>query len=382
MSSTTPQRRWYHPSPDRLIVGLLAVLILLFLSQQFQWFAFNGRKGWTVLIATAVLGLAMVVLLSWLLVSLLFRWRFQFSLRSFLLLVVAFAIPAAWFAAELRRAETQRQTVAAIRAAGASVHHDYRWDYFDDETGYGGYRFDPELPAPEWLLKWIGEDFFADVSFAAFSERSVRKPVLVCPLLRRLLHLRYLGLSQTAITDADLENIDRLAGLTTLHLGNTPITDAGLVHLKGLTQLRALWLDDTQVTDAGLEHLKCLTGLTHLRLSGTSISDRGLEHLAELTDLESLTIDRTQVTGPGLVHLKALPNLKGLHLANTPVTDDGLQHLKELANVEGVSLENTLITDAGLMHLKDMPRLEHVNCRGTQVTGEAYRELLNTLRSR
>jgi hypothetical protein len=140
-------------SSDRWPVGRPDSAVL---SQQFQWFAFNGRKGWTVLIGGAVLGLAMVVMLAWLLVSLLFRWRFQFSLRSFLLLVVAFAVPAAWFAAELRRAETQRQTVAAIRAAGAWVHHDYRWDYFDDENGYGGYRFDPELPAPEWLLNWIG----------------------------------------------------------------------------------------------------------------------------------------------------------------------------------------------------------------------------------
>jgi hypothetical protein len=83
MSPLRLKRRWYRLSLDRLIVGLMAVQAFLVLSQQFQWFAFNERKGWTVLIGCAVLGL-------------------------------------------------------------------------DDENGYGGHRFDAELPAPEWLLNWIG----------------------------------------------------------------------------------------------------------------------------------------------------------------------------------------------------------------------------------
>ena len=381
MSPLRLKRRWYCLSPDRLIVGLLAVLILLFLSQQFQWFAFNERKGWTVLIACAVLGLAMVVLLIWLLVSLLIRWRFQFSLRSFLLLVVAFAVPAAWFAAEMRQAETQRRTVAGIRAAGVWVHYDYAWNSLLEirDTGYWS---QPTMPAPQWFMDWIGEDFFSDVAFVGGFEPAAEQPSLDFAQLRDLVHIRWLELSETQITDAELANVAELTKLTVLHLGSTQITDAGLIHLKRLTHLHGLWLDDTQVTDAGLEHLNGLAGLAHLRLSGTSISDAGLEYLAGLTGLESLTIDRTQVSGPGLRHLKALPNLQELHLANTPVTDDGLQHLKELANVYAVSLENTQITDAGLMHLKGMPKLEHVNCRGTQVTDEAYRELLNTLRRR
>jgi hypothetical protein len=381
MPSVTPPQRWYHPSPDRLILGLLAVQILLFLSQQFQCFAFNERKGWTVLIATAVLGLTMVVLLLWLLASLLLRWRFQFSLQSFLLLVVAIAVPTAWFAAELRRAESQRRTVAAIRATGAWVTYDYRWYAFlaGIETGD---LSDPPLPVPQWLMASLGEDFFADVAMVAFALDPAEKPALDCRILQGLVHITYLGLSETQVTDADLANVAELTNLTKLHLGKTQITDQGLIHLKGLANLRELWLDDTQVTDAGLKHLQNLVGLTDLRLSGASITDAGLEHLSGLTGLESLTIDRTQIAGPGLAYLKALPDLKDIHLANTPITDAGLQHLQELVNVEGVSLENTLITDAGLVHLKQMPKLGGVNCRGTQVTGEAYRELCNILWSR
>ena len=45
------KRRWYRFTPDRFIVGLLAVEGFLLLSARFRWFAFNEKKGFTVLIA-------------------------------------------------------------------------------------------------------------------------------------------------------------------------------------------------------------------------------------------------------------------------------------------------------------------------------------------
>jgi hypothetical protein len=61
----TRTRRWFQLTPDRLVHGLLAVEGLLFLSERFQWFAFNEHKGWTVLIAVASLGVAMLLMLAW-----------------------------------------------------------------------------------------------------------------------------------------------------------------------------------------------------------------------------------------------------------------------------------------------------------------------------
>jgi Leucine-rich repeat (LRR) protein len=183
-----------------------------------------------------------------------------------------------------RLPRTQRRAVNAIRAAGAWVHHDYRWRVLvrHIETGYYS---DPQLPAPQWLMTSLGEDFFADVAMVAFSERPVGKPALDCRLLKGLIHITYLELSETQVSDADLANVAELTNLTTLHLGETQITDHGLVHLQRLANLRELWLDDTQVTHAGLDHLKNLVGLTNLRLSGASITDAGLKHLSGLTGL-------------------------------------------------------------------------------------------------
>jgi hypothetical protein len=50
MTNPPCKPRWYHLTPARFFLGLLAVQVLLLLSERFQWFTFNEKKGWTVLI--------------------------------------------------------------------------------------------------------------------------------------------------------------------------------------------------------------------------------------------------------------------------------------------------------------------------------------------
>jgi len=122
MPESRPKHRWYHITPDRLIIGLLAVEVFLLLSERFQWFAFNEKKGYTVLIAVAAVCVVVALMLVWLVVSLLFRWRFQSSLRSLVVLVVAVAVPCCWI-------EWQQKPVEVIRKAGGGVRYD--WEYVD-----------------------------------------------------------------------------------------------------------------------------------------------------------------------------------------------------------------------------------------------------------
>ena len=80
------KRRRYRLAPDRFPVGLMGAISFLWLSEQFCWFSFNEHKNWTVLIAMAVACAAVVLLLFWFGVSLISRIRFQFSIRSLLLI--------------------------------------------------------------------------------------------------------------------------------------------------------------------------------------------------------------------------------------------------------------------------------------------------------
>jgi hypothetical protein len=182
------------------------------------------------------------------------RFRFQFSLRTLLIVVLVLGVVFGWIGSRLQRARDNRQTIAKIRSLG------------------GAPTLVPDFCGPADGPSWL-EELFHDPGV-----------------------------------------VRGVAGVGPAASGHpVEFGDAGLEYVKELTGLRALILNKTQVTDAGLEHLKELTDLRFLDLtSNTQITDLGLEHLEELTSLEWLNLSETQVTDAGLEHLKELANLREL----------------------------------------------------------------------
>jgi len=209
MAESRSKRRWFHLSPDRLIIGLLAVEVFLVLSERFQWFAFNEKKGWTVLIAVAAVCVVVVVMLVWLVVSLPFRWRFQFSLRSLVVLVVAVAVPLGWFGVKLREAERQRRAVEAIKQTGGWVCYDYQRTPKVVDRYVGA-----ELPAPARLRELVGDDFFAEVIgvslFPVFSAPHRKRAAL--PHVRALTKLEWVCLDDMDVTKKEVEELCETLG--------------------------------------------------------------------------------------------------------------------------------------------------------------------------
>ena len=177
-----PRLRWFHVTPDRPILGLLPLEVFLFLSGRFVWFGFNEHKGWAVLIAVASVGVAALMMSLWATAGLLFRWRFQFSIGSLLVLVLVVAIPCSWMAVEMKNARRQKEAVRGIMKLGGIVSYDYQLQRSGNPLARAG------QPGPAWLRDLLGEDFFVTVVEVNFAVRSV--------------------------TDADLEH---LKGLTQLH---------------------------------------------------------------------------------------------------------------------------------------------------------------------
>jgi hypothetical protein len=105
------RRRWFRITPDRCVIGLLALEGFLLLSQWLQWFAFNRHAIWSILITMAAIAAVMLLMFFWFLLSLIFKWRFQFSMLSLLLLVVVVAIPCSWLAMAKQQARKQRDAV-------------------------------------------------------------------------------------------------------------------------------------------------------------------------------------------------------------------------------------------------------------------------------
>ena len=199
--ANTPQSRWFHPGPNWLLLGILAVEGVLFLSEQFQWFAFNSHKGWTVLIALTSVGIVLLAMLLWLLVALVFRLRFQFSIRTLLVLTLAAALPFSWLAVEMKRAREQGRLVDLIQTAGIQVEYDFQLD-----------------------------------------ARLFSLPDTTCPKLRRL------DINHTRVTDDGLQTVGKLTYLQSLWLGDLEITDVGLEHLKAIRGLARPWLNGTRLT--------------------------------------------------------------------------------------------------------------------------------------
>ena len=307
------RRRWFVPTPSRLLPVLLAVEGLLWLSERFKWFAFNQHKGWTVLIAVAAVGVFFLLMFLWFLAALVFRLRFQFSLLSLFVLTVAVALPFAWLATEMKAAREQKVAVEEITNLRGSVGYDYQQSPSDSTS---------KPPEPAWLRGLLGDDLFVNV--------------------------KKVSLSNSGIDDAGLERLKGLTRLQELDLGNTKVSDAGLEHLKGLTQLQSLDLCNPKISDAGLEHLKGLTQLQGLYLLTAQVSDSGLEHLKGLTQLQWLNLGYTKVSDAGLEHLKGLTQLQWLDLIDTKVSDAGLEHLKGLTQLQMLLLDNTKVSDAGV----------------------------------
>ncbi|MGO9113208.1 MAG: hypothetical protein ACLP9L_28575 [Thermoguttaceae bacterium] len=104
MDETAQARVRFHFTPGHCLAALPAVEFLLFLSQWFRWLP----KGWPVLTAVAAVGLVVLAMFVWFGMALAFGRRFQFSIRSLLVLTVAVALSCSWLAVEIRRAESSR----------------------------------------------------------------------------------------------------------------------------------------------------------------------------------------------------------------------------------------------------------------------------------
>jgi hypothetical protein len=295
----TPETsRWYRPTPGWLVLASLAVTGLLWLS---NWLGY-WHKGYGVLMAVAGVGVVLAAMAAWWLVALVFRLRFQFSIRSLLALVVAVALPFSWLDLELKNAREQGMVVAELRTT-----LNYDWEFDASET----YQPNAKRPWPAFLRNFLGDQFFADPVSVTFMGQGVSGKTI--DLLARLPHLKCVSFRWRGI---DVDNgvpqqLEQLSQIRYLDISDNELRDTHLQGVKTLVQLQRLYLSETMITDRGLKALAGMRKLKQLDVSRTDITDAGLEVLRQLTNLELLDLSSTRVTGEGVQKLQeALPNCK------------------------------------------------------------------------
>jgi hypothetical protein len=217
--------RWYVPRPAWLVYGAAVATGVLAASDRWPWFSIDGREGWSVLLAMALVAAVFLVTLVWTLAAAVFQRRVQFGLRTLLVFVTVCAVVCSWLAVRIKQARRQAEAIAAIEKKHV-LHFGYAFQVDNGEI----WRNNAIVPALEPLRRLLGVDFFGDVEYV-----SIDSPLL---------------------TDAELANFAAFTGLERLHISFTNINDAGLSHLEGLTNLRYLRLDDTKVTAEGVKKLQ------------------------------------------------------------------------------------------------------------------------------
>jgi hypothetical protein len=250
-------------------------------------------------------------------------------------------------------------------------------------------------------------------------------------------------LSDTALTDAGLEQLSALPRLGRLRLSGTRVTDAGLKYIKGLPRLENVDLRGTAVSWNGMNDLEVMPSggrrfvMGRMRLpgkplwrpgpreiaqaadqceieamrqvgrfrgkltigpitwcgnakssamvsnsGGTSPSDGGVEARAWGVELDGA--DLTDAELERLVgYLSPVKKVELLSLENEWLTNSGLNCLARLPELRYLDLVSTRVTDAGLEHISRLAKLQYVDLSGTRVTDQGIESIraLTQLRS-
>jgi Leucine Rich Repeat (LRR) protein len=295
-------------TPQHFLFGVLAIVVLLYLCDEFQWFG-SYSKGWAPLAAVAIVGSSLLMLVAWYAASRFVGSEFRFSLRWLVLLVTVVAITLGWFAVRMQQAARQQAAIVAFKKVGGSLLYDW-------QMGVANAR----PPAPIWLCNLLGVDFYSNPYGIQGAPAGEGDPFAE---------------AMWTCTDDDLAQLRHLKKLEFLALNEAPITDKGLAHIAVLKHLTSLGLNGTRISDDGLGYLSGCKELKSLFLGSTPITDAGLVHLQGLSQLEHLVLGNTQITGEGLQLLTQLKNLKTLHVARTKVNDADINRFKQsLPNCE------------------------------------------------
>ena len=113
----------FRLTPDAVILGLLAVLGFLWISDSYRWFGLRHFKGWPVLIGVATVFVVALVALFCFSISPRYRSFFRYRIRSLFLMILLAAIPCAWLSNRLQQAQRQQRAVQSVLDAGGSVEY-------------------------------------------------------------------------------------------------------------------------------------------------------------------------------------------------------------------------------------------------------------------
>ena len=144
--TAAPKPHWNKITPANLLVVLLAVEVILMLTERFY------PKGWAATFIAGCVALTTLYLLIRIALARFSYRPFQYNIRIFVIFTVIFTISCSWMTLNLQEAARQKKAF-----------------------GLSSGKVSPP-PAPAWLRAMLGDDFFidaSDITGASFIESNV-----------------------------------------------------------------------------------------------------------------------------------------------------------------------------------------------------------------
>ncbi len=127
------------------------------------------------------------------------------------------------------------------------------------------------------------------------------KGVKVLPIASNSNYLTVNAINYADFSDKDLAELLKIKdNIVQLKLSNAAITDAGVVDINKMPNLKKLHVEYTKLSDNGIQTLADNKSLQYINLTGTSITDMGLSYLAKMKDLKQVFVYKTKVTAQGI----------------------------------------------------------------------------------
>jgi Leucine rich repeat len=258
------------------------------------------------------------------------RRRFQFRLRTLLVLLTLCAFCFALLAAQWRQHQAE---MAALRGLGATG---FASSWGESWLRQKGRAPDPKqelldarcvasVDVPQWLktLRDLQQ-------WAAKPTEDERREYVEFKLFGRVRLLRMFPRARIAPLDQDEKRyLATFGALEFLSIDARILEREDVEALATYSDLRRLALAGCTFAAAACEPLGALHRLRILDLNGSNVTDDDLAALAALKNLEILDLSHTEVTDEGLAHLGSLPKLRRLHLSGSRATDQGVDRLRQ-----------------------------------------------------
>jgi hypothetical protein len=343
-------------------------------------------------------------------------FRFQFGLRSLLVITLLIGSAAGLLSRWIARANRQREIVSKLRDAGCRVQWDnglargetigwgnaegnYFWqkvDFWHNVTQI--VNFDSGPDAPE-TVRMIAElpclqkiefllDYQEDAKIPPLPQLACRNQLRLLKILNaplRLGDLERIGECQSLASleirvdrrsSLELASLNRLEQLLSLRIEG-PVEDKPVAAWDRITRLEVLHLADTQAVsgESLAELVRRNPGLRRVELGNPYCTPELCEALSQCHSLTQLSIPWAQIDDEGLTKLRKLRQLGWLDISYTRVRGTAFDGAESFSGLHQLRAAGSIIDDQGAFLVGRLPKLRAVDLSHTKITDEACKHL-------